>query len=63
MTDPRSGASEAARIAELEAALRYWESQARNGPADRADLARIQAAEMRSQLARLRSDGIENAAC
>lgn len=60
---PSQDAGKAAQIAELEAAIRYWEAEAEKSPPERAGLARDQAAECRERLAALRSDGISDAGC
>lgn len=59
-TDPTG---RAARIAELEAAIRYWEGEAAKSPAERLPLVEDNLGECRSRLAALRGDGMTDAAC
>lgn len=60
MEDPSpSDSTAAAQIAELRAAIRYWDAEAERGTA----LAAEKAEECRDRLAALTGGGIENAGC
>lgn len=65
MTDSpaQDAGGRAARAAELQAAIRYWEKEAEAAPPERLASVRDKLSECRERLAALRGDGIGDAGC